>query len=153
MRSLIVLCGFLTVFISATPTPGLLSGIISNPLSRWQATAVRGRLTCNGKAAGNVKLKLYDVDTVPDIDDLMKEGFSNADGSFELVGKEKEWTTIDPKLNIYHRCNYDGRCFQKVEIVIPKDFVVDGELSTKYFDIGEINLASGFSGDSTDCFN
>lgn len=40
-----------------------------------------------------------------DLDDLMAEGKSDANGTFYLSGTETELTTIDPKLNIYHNCN------------------------------------------------
>ena len=40
-----------------------------------------------------------------DLDDLMDEGVSDADGRFELRGSETEITDIDPKLNVYHDCN------------------------------------------------
>ncbi|CAJ0584127.1 unnamed protein product, partial [Mesorhabditis spiculigera] len=128
---------FASLLAVALATPGLLSGIISNPLSRWQAASIKGRLTCNGEPAANIRLKLYDVDSLPDTDDLMKEGFTGTDGTFTIAGKEKEWTIIDPKLNIYHRCGHDGKCPIKVEIMIPKNFVNDGEVAEKTFDLGE----------------
>lgn len=37
----------------------------------------------------------------------MDEGRSDADGKFQLSGHVDEFTTIDPKLNIYHDCD-DG---------------------------------------------
>ncbi|GMS81270.1 hypothetical protein PENTCL1PPCAC_3445, partial [Pristionchus entomophagus] len=122
------------------------------PWGTVQSAAVKGKLMCNGEPAGDVKIKLYDVDTL-DPDDLMAEGVSSGDGSFKLSGSEKESTTIDPKLNIYHKCNYNGMCLKKISIVIPKDYVSEGERPEKTFDIGQINLAGAFSGQSTDCLN
>lgn len=37
----------------------------------------------------------------------MAEGKTDKDGYFRISGSIKEFTTIDPKLNIYHDCN-DG---------------------------------------------
>ncbi|GMT11573.1 hypothetical protein PFISCL1PPCAC_2870 [Pristionchus fissidentatus] len=122
------------------------------PWGTVQSAAVKGKLVCNGEPAGDVKVKLYDVDTF-DPDDLMAEGVSSAKGTFQLSGSEKESTTIDPKVNIYHKCNYNGMCLKKIAIVIPKDFVTEGETPQKVFDIGEINLAGRFSGETTDCLN
>ena len=34
----------------------------------------------------------------------MAEGLSNEEGEFHLEGVDTEWTTIDPKINIYHNC-------------------------------------------------
>ncbi|KAF8382280.1 ttr-28 [Pristionchus pacificus] len=122
------------------------------PWGSLQSAAVKGKLMCNGKPASDVKVKLYDVDTF-DPDDLMAEGVSSSDGTFKLSGSEKESTKIDPKLNVYHKCNYNGMCLKKISIVIPKDFISEGEHPDKVFDIGEINLAGAFSGQTTDCLN
>ncbi|KAL6734592.1 Transthyretin-like family protein [Ancylostoma duodenale] len=116
-----------------------------------QSVAVTGKLTCNGKPAENVKVKLYEREVL--LDSLLDEGFSNKQGTFRLAGHKKELTTIDPKVNIYHKCNYDGLCFKKISIKIPKNFVTEGETPTKTFDIGDLNLAGKFSGESTDCLN
>ncbi|VDK71708.1 unnamed protein product [Cylicostephanus goldi] len=83
----------------------------------------------------------------------MDEKFSDSKGEFKLSGNKKELTTIDPKVNIYHKCNYDGLCFKKISVKIPKNYVTEGETPDKVFDIGELNLAGAFSGQSTDCLN
>lgn len=40
-----------------------------------------------------------------DMDDLMGEGTTDANGEFLISGWNQEVSTIDPKLNIYHDCN------------------------------------------------
>lgn len=40
-------------------------------------------------------------------DDLMGETKTDRNGYFRVVGKIREISTIDPKLNVYHDCN-DG---------------------------------------------
>lgn len=42
-----------------------------------------------------------------DSDDLMASGKTDGQGQFSLKGHTEEFTTIDPKLNIYHDCE-DG---------------------------------------------
>ncbi|GMT15594.1 hypothetical protein PFISCL1PPCAC_6891 [Pristionchus fissidentatus] len=126
--------------------------VVASPFGTVQSASVKGKLTCNGQPAGDIKVKLYDVDTF-DPDDLMAEGVSKADGTFALAGSEKENTKIDPKVNIYHKCNHKGLCMKKIAVIIPKDFVSEGEVAERVFDIGEINLAGRFSGESTDCIN
>ncbi|VDO93879.1 unnamed protein product [Heligmosomoides polygyrus] len=116
-----------------------------------QSVAVTGKLTCNGKPAENVKVKLYEKEVL--LDKLLDEKFSDSKGTFNLSGNKKELTTIDPKVNIYHKCNYEGLCFKKISVKIPKNFVTEGETPDKVFDIGELNLAGAFSGESTDCLN
>ncbi|KIH66093.1 Transthyretin-like family protein [Ancylostoma duodenale] len=123
-----------------------------------QSVAVTGKLTCNGKPAENVKVKLYEKEVYSIIaalvlDKLLDEKFSDSKGVFSLAGSKKELTTIDPKVNIYHKCNYEGICYKKISVKIPKNFVTEGETADKVFDIGELNLAGAFSGESTDCLN
>ncbi|KHJ98770.1 Transthyretin-like family protein [Oesophagostomum dentatum] len=74
-----------------------------------QSVAVTGKLTCNGKPAENVKVKLYEKEVL--LDKLLDEKFTDAKGTFNLSGSKKELTTIDPKVNIYHKCNYEGVSF------------------------------------------
>ncbi|CAD6191549.1 unnamed protein product [Caenorhabditis auriculariae] len=120
-------------------------------LGRTQSVAVSGRLICDGHPASNVKIKLYDVDNI--LDTLLEESTTDQNGQFRVSGNKNEITDIDPKLNIYHKCDYNGLCYKKVEINIPDDFITDGSNPAKTFDIGTINLANQFSGDSTDCLN
>uniref|UniRef100_A0A915C4W9 Transthyretin-like family protein n=1 Tax=Parascaris univalens TaxID=6257 RepID=A0A915C4W9_PARUN len=93
---LITIAAFAVVFTSCDALVG-----------RTQSAGVKGVLKCNGKPAANVKVKLYDDDRGIDADDLMAEGKSDQQGSFELKGHTDEFTTIDPKLNVYHDCE-DG---------------------------------------------
>lgn len=39
----------------------------------------------------------------------MDEGVTDSDGHFELKGHETEVTDIDPKVNVYHKCNDEGK--------------------------------------------
>ncbi|KAJ1359653.1 hypothetical protein KIN20_018433 [Parelaphostrongylus tenuis] len=130
----------------------LLSSTVALPfLGTVQSVAVTGKLTCNGKPAENVKVKLYERDVL--LDSLLDEKFSDSKGMFTVSGNKRELTTIDPKVNIYHKCNYEGLCFKKIGIKIPKNFVSEGETAAKVFDVGELNLAGVFSGESIDCLN
>ncbi|TMS33732.1 hypothetical protein L596_001436 [Steinernema carpocapsae] len=138
---LVVLCLYTAVVVSL-PTIGKL-----------QSAGVKGKLLCNGKPYQNAKVKLYDVD-LTDFDDLMAEGRSNADGEFDLQGNETEWTTIDPKLNIYHNCNDENvECDRKFAIIIPSSFVSVGPIPEKIFDAGILNLSGKLPGETRDCIN
>ncbi|EFP11278.1 CRE-TTR-28 protein [Caenorhabditis remanei] len=116
-----------------------------------QSVAVSGRLICNGRPAANIKLKLYENEIF--FDRLIEEGRTDGNGQFRVTGSKREITTIDPKLNVYHKCNYNGLCDQKFTIHIPKDFVTSGSQASRTFDIGTLNLANNFPGQSTDCIN
>lgn len=60
----------------------------------------------------------------------------------------------DPKLNVYHDCNDENvPCLKKFSVVIPDSYVSEGENPSKTFDVGVLNLAGTFSGESRDCLN
>lgn len=83
--------------------------VSAGPFGTVQSVAVTGTLTCNGKPAENVKVKLYEREVI--LDTLLDEKFTNSNGKFEMRGHKKELSTIDPKVNIYHKCNYNGVSF------------------------------------------
>uniref|UniRef100_A0A1I7TQN8 Transthyretin-like family protein n=1 Tax=Caenorhabditis tropicalis TaxID=1561998 RepID=A0A1I7TQN8_9PELO len=120
-------------------------------IGRMQAVAVSGRLICNGRPAANVKLKLYENEIL--FDRLMEESRTDSNGQFRVSGSKREITSIDPKLNVYHKCNYNGLCYKKFSIKIPKDYVNSGRQAERTYDIGTLNLANQYPGQSTDCIN
>ncbi|KAK5978119.1 TransThyretin family domain [Trichostrongylus colubriformis] len=137
----------LLLLLSLVTSSSALLGIIG----RTQSVAVQGKLTCNGEPAKNVRVKLYEKEALLDV--KLDEGKTNQNGEFSLSGSKTEISNIDPKVNIYHRCNYDGPCWRKVGINIPSNFITDGATPEKKFDIGTINLASRFSNELPDCIN
>ncbi|WKX94969.1 hypothetical protein Q1695_011877 [Nippostrongylus brasiliensis] len=120
-------------------------------IGRTQSVSVSGRLICNGQPAANVKVKLYEKENTMDVN--MAEGVTNQNGEFRLSGSKTEISTIDPKVNIYHKCNYNGLCYKKIGITIPDNYVSNGASPQKNFDVGTINLANQFTGQTTDCIN
>ncbi|KHJ93720.1 Transthyretin-like family protein [Oesophagostomum dentatum] len=44
-------------------------------------------------------------------------------------------------------------CYKKIGITIPDNYVSTGKNPQKTFDIGTINLANKFTGETTDCIN
>uniref|UniRef100_A0AC35ER33 Uncharacterized protein n=1 Tax=Panagrolaimus sp. PS1159 TaxID=55785 RepID=A0AC35ER33_9BILA len=113
-----------------------------------------GLTVCDGKPATNVKVKLYDDDRGIDTDDLMASGKTDGSGHFDLQGYTHEFTTIDPKINIYHDCN-DGLtpCQRKLSIMVPDKYITSGEHPERYFDAGVIELAGIFKGEERDCIH
>ncbi|VDO80914.1 unnamed protein product [Onchocerca flexuosa] len=116
-----------------------------------------------------------------DIDDLLQEGRTNAQGYFELSGYTSEITTIDPFLKIYHDCD-DGfkerlrysnltnlreikyfknlttsfkfqPCQRKVAFEIPTSYVSNGRQVEKFFNIGTVNMEIKFPGETRDCIH
>ncbi|KAK6752810.1 hypothetical protein RB195_003920 [Necator americanus] len=120
-------------------------------IGRQQSVAVTGRLLCNDQPAAGVKVKLYEKDIL--LDSKMDEGRTDLTGCFTLYGTEREITNIDPKVNIYHKCNYWGPCYKKFGITIPDEYITEGSYPKHTFNIGTINLAGRFSGEKIDCLN
>ncbi|KAL6736097.1 hypothetical protein Aduo_006487 [Ancylostoma duodenale] len=120
-------------------------------IGREQSVAVTGRLICNGVPASGIKVKLYDKELT--VDSKMGETHTDYNGVFTLTGRKREMTNIDPKVNIYHRCNYYGPCYKKLGINIPHNYITDGYSPRSTYNIGTINLNNRFSGESVDCIN
>jgi len=118
-----------------------------------QSLAIRGHLKCNSTEAADVKVKLYDVNTLMP-DDLMTEGHTDGNGHFMLTGRETEIAKLNPKLNIYHKCrDPSALCHQKIAIVIPSAYTTKGAVMNKIFDIGTVALNEKHNDESTDCLN
>ncbi|XGW17276.1 hypothetical protein V3C99_002129 [Haemonchus contortus] len=126
---------------------------VAAALGRTQAVGVKGTLICNDKAAADVEVKLYDEDKLSP-DELMAAGKTDSRGHFEISGHADEFTSIEPKFNIYHDCN-DGikPCQRKITIHIPDDYISSGETPKKFFDFGTFQLAGKYSGETRDCIH
>ncbi|KAK6052848.1 Transthyretin-like family protein [Cooperia oncophora] len=176
-------------------------------LGSVQAVGVRGVLICHDKPAAGVQVKLYDEDKLsPDEfmaggktdssghfeisghaseftsiepklniyhdcddgimvlirrnkflvspDEFMAGGKTDSSGHFEISGHASEFTSIEPKLNIYHDCD-DGikPCQRKLSIHIPGDYISSGEVAKKFFDFGTFQLAGKYAGETRDCIH
>ncbi|PAV63965.1 hypothetical protein WR25_18794 [Diploscapter pachys] len=138
---------FLSLLLIFLPSSFALFGFIG----RQQSVAVTGRLICNGYPAGGVKVKLYEKEVL--LDRFMDEGYTNGNGEFRLSGTKREITNIDPKVNIYHKCNYNGLCYKKIGITIPDNYISGGSYPRMTYDIGTLNLANKYNGETVDCIN
>ncbi|CAB3398327.1 unnamed protein product [Caenorhabditis bovis] len=116
-----------------------------------QAVTVTGKLICNGRPADGVLVKMYEDGLI--YDSKLDSTRTAADGTFMVSGTYTKITTIDPKVNIYHTCNYSGLCSKKVTIEIPHEYVALNTASNRNYDIGTINLANQFRGESIDCIH
>ncbi|KAK6742133.1 hypothetical protein RB195_009790 [Necator americanus] len=130
-----------------------------NLIGRTQSAAARGKLTCNGKPAAGVKVKLYDSDNsilpgVLDTDDLMASGKTDSNGEYNLSGSTKEITGIEPYIAIYHDCN-DGvkPCQRTFRVGIPSKYVTSGKTPKTTFDAGQLELAGKYPNEGRSCLN
>ncbi|KAI6226130.1 Ttr-18 [Aphelenchoides fujianensis] len=116
----------------------LVAAVAVDAVGRTQSASVRGRLTCKGRPAGGLTIKLYDHDTFTP-DDQMARGVTNGDGSFNIAGHKSELLAVRPDLKIYHPSI--GHIFTKChKIRVPADFVSSGKSPSKTFDVGTIAL-------------
>ncbi|KAK5983137.1 TransThyretin family domain [Trichostrongylus colubriformis] len=120
-------------------------------IGRLQSIAVEGTLNCNGQPMKDVKVKLYDKGLI--FDSKLDQKRTNGQGRFRVSGSKREITRIDPKVNIYHKCDYKGPCYKKISLDIPKKYITKGDKPFQTYNIGDLNLASKFKGQTIDCIN
>ncbi|CAB3409309.1 unnamed protein product [Caenorhabditis bovis] len=120
-------------------------------IGRLQSVAVSGQLFCDGRPAAGVKVKMYEKEFF--LDRKMSEVYTDQNGRFTITGRKREISTIDPKVNVYHKCNYAGICYKKFGITIPDNYVTWGYTPDRTYDIGTLNLANRYTGMTTDCLN
>ncbi|RCN27105.1 Transthyretin-like family protein [Ancylostoma caninum] len=74
----------------------------------YQSVGVKGILRCDGKAAKDIEVKLYDEDLIGD--SFMAKARTDRNGAFKLWGTDMDLRSdIDPVLDIHHRCKYRGK--------------------------------------------
>ncbi|KAI6204794.1 Transthyretin-like family-containing protein [Aphelenchoides besseyi] len=123
-------------------------------LGRKQSAGAKGRLMCDGKPESNVLVKMYDDDRGLDLDDHLATTRTDKDGYFELSGSAHEFTTLDPKLNIYHDCHDKLMpCQRKFSIMIPDGYISSGSKPSKLYDAGTMELSGTFPSETRDCLH
>uniref|UniRef100_A0A8R1HKK8 TransThyretin-Related family domain n=1 Tax=Caenorhabditis japonica TaxID=281687 RepID=A0A8R1HKK8_CAEJA len=128
-----------------------ISNALLNIVGSTQTVTVTGKLVCEGQPASDVLVKMYEDGTI--YDSKLDSERTSSDGTFKVSGTYTKILTMDPKVNIYHSCNYHGLCSKKLTINIPDYAVATGSQSSTNYDIGTLNLANQFSGESTDCIH
>uniref|UniRef100_A0A1I7RWB9 Transthyretin-like family protein n=1 Tax=Bursaphelenchus xylophilus TaxID=6326 RepID=A0A1I7RWB9_BURXY len=128
-------------------------GFVYKASASIQSIAVTGQLMCHGQPANDVKVKLYDENTIT-LDNKLDEQRTDDGGYFTVEGSEKSAFTLNPKINVYHNCHYwNPLCSQKFTIHIPTSYITKGGIPRKVFDAGRFNLEAKFPGQSMDCIN
>ncbi|KAI6206166.1 hypothetical protein M3Y94_00876200 [Aphelenchoides besseyi] len=119
--------------------------------AEMQYIRVKGRVECNGRAQGNITVRLNDFDW-GSFDELLDEKLTDRNGQFEVHGQENEWRvdfwkdcqSSTRKMKAKHNCNdkrkpmctiYDfGRQFAKCSKPTVADDLGVIELSKPFFD-------------------
>ncbi|KAI6243350.1 hypothetical protein M3Y99_00129400 [Aphelenchoides fujianensis] len=120
---------------------------------RQQSVGCRGKLLCGSKPAAGVRVALWDEDDGPDPDDKLAEAHTSSDGSFELKGSTHELTPIDPVCKVYTDCDDGFKPGQrKMKFKIPGQYISQGAVATRIYDLGTINLETRMPGEERDLF-
>ncbi|VDM65141.1 unnamed protein product [Strongylus vulgaris] len=122
-------------------------------IGRTQSTAVEGILMCGEEQARGVLVKLFEHDTITP-DELMDSAETDSHGKFKVSGSAEEIGSIEPKINIYHDCD-DGikPCQRKLTVFIPSAYITSAKQPSKTFNLGILQLAGKFEGETRDCLH
>ncbi|CAJ0570752.1 unnamed protein product, partial [Mesorhabditis spiculigera] len=132
----------------------LISCSLIHPTSsiRRQTMAVRGTLMCGQKPLAGATIILNEQDSGPEFDDKMAEVKTNQKGEFRINGSEVEFTAIEPRITVLHKCNYRWICKRETTFIIPRKYINHGRKITKWFELGTVNMETQFPGEDHNCF-
>lgn len=152
-------------------------------IGRMQAVAVSGRLICNGRPATNIKIKLYENEirkfyyeiafrkniTFECLIDSWKKAVQIQMDNSEFLAQNEKFQGLTQKSTFitnaiimgldlcvcqFFKLNVNFQlCSKKFTIKIPKDYINRGSQAERTYDIGTLNLANKYPGESTDCIN
>uniref|UniRef100_A0A0N5BDM3 Transthyretin-like family protein n=1 Tax=Strongyloides papillosus TaxID=174720 RepID=A0A0N5BDM3_STREA len=96
-----------------------------------QSVKARGQVYCIGVPYSNIIIQLVEEDTITS-DDLISTTSTDRDGYFKINGTRKQFTKIDPRVDVFHRCGrYYKYCYGKISELIPYDYVTKGKEAKK----------------------
>lgn len=119
-------------------------------LAGTQSFRAVGQLLCRGKPAQFAEMQL--INTRGGDKDyniiIQKDGFSDADGYFEIYGSMHQFYEIPAALQVFHECFYDvgihhGQCKNLLSVDFPNGYGNDGVLARITWETGIINLELG----------
>jgi len=95
---------------------------------------------CREAPAAGIQVKLVDKDI--GLDDNLGNVRTASDGSFQVEGSASGGlTSIDPVLKIYHKCGGGLHpCARRWRMKMPKNYIVNANQPSKWFDVGVLNL-------------
>ncbi|CAJ0936342.1 unnamed protein product, partial [Mesorhabditis belari] len=109
-----------------------------------QNVTVKGIAVCDKKRMHNVRVQLFDRDTL-DPNDLLSEIHTNHNGEFELFGEEDERGWIEPFLRVSHNCHAKPNCARIGEYEVPRSAIGD------VYDMTYLTLDIVVSGEKEQC--
>uniref|UniRef100_A0A915K809 Carboxypeptidase regulatory-like domain-containing protein n=1 Tax=Romanomermis culicivorax TaxID=13658 RepID=A0A915K809_ROMCU len=77
--------------------------VLEGIAGKKQRVRVRGQLMCGKNVAKGVKVKLMEKNKILS-DDTLAKTETDLNGTFSLVGSDREWGKIEPRVEIQHKC-------------------------------------------------
>ncbi|EFO19027.1 hypothetical protein LOAG_09467 [Loa loa] len=114
-----------------------ISSIAYGLIGRMKNVTVIGELNCGRNYYSNVKVELWEADTVGP-DDKLNTTYTNSSGQFKVFGQAREIRNIEPYLKVYHFCQngvHDVRCEITDRFDVPKQY------QGKLYNLGLIDLS------------
>uniref|UniRef100_A0A0R3RKE4 Transthyretin-like family protein n=1 Tax=Elaeophora elaphi TaxID=1147741 RepID=A0A0R3RKE4_9BILA len=105
---------------------------------RKKNVTVMGELNCGQNYYSNVKVELWEADTVGP-DDKLNTTYTNKLGQFKIFGEAREIRNIEPYIKVHHFCQngiHDVRCEITDRFDVPKQY--QGRL----YNLGLVDLSS-----------
>ncbi|KHJ88454.1 Transthyretin-like family protein [Oesophagostomum dentatum] len=128
-----------------------LPKIASRKVGRFSNPQHQANLEKNFMSSNAPLLYLHESNLGPDPDDVLDEGYTDANGEFHLQGSERELTNIDPVFKVYHDCDDGIKPGQrKVKFRIPDSYISPGGVAKRVFNIGVLNLETIFAKEERD---
>ncbi|CAJ0559687.1 unnamed protein product, partial [Mesorhabditis spiculigera] len=122
----------------------LVAAALLEVSARMQNVTVTGIAVCQKKRLSNVKIELWDRDTL-DPNDLLSTVFTNGDGEFTITGGEDEVGKIEPFIRVTHNCKTKPYCQRIGDFEVPQE-KIDGT-----YDMTYLTLDIAVSGEKEKC--
>nr|CDP92533.1 Bm9052 [Brugia malayi] len=115
----------------------IISSIAYGLFGRKKNITVTGELNCGRNYYFNVRVELWEADTIGP-DDKLNVTYTNNSGQFKIFGQAREIRNIEPYLKMHHFCKHgvhDVRCEIIDRFDVPKQY------QGKVYNLGLVDLA------------
>ncbi|CAG9534560.1 unnamed protein product [Cercopithifilaria johnstoni] len=117
-------------------------------IGRMKNVTVTGELNCGRNYYSNVKVELWEADTVGP-DDKLNTTYTNDLGQFKVFGQARELRNIEPYLKLHHYCQNGGVHDVRCEVV--DRFDVPKQYQGKVYNLGLVDLSIATKKRKTKC--
>lgn len=111
-----------------------------------RATSVKGQLNCGTKPYEGAFVRLFRSSGKEDTNEILDTRMTSPTGLFHVEGNTNgrplNETDIDAYVRVYHKCGLDEKKneYRKFGFKIPSQYVTNGRIAKKTYDVGILNL-------------